>query len=114
MCVVFSDSFIFSQLTLLPIILRLLSLTSNMPDEGIQYIKDAEEAELCLNNMNFGVFVDLLISILTRKQKVHKAIVYYAFYHIHGKMKSKHLKQILEVKAKSPGKQTLQFRWVAT
>lgn len=88
----------FSRLTLLPIILRLLALAAYLPDDGVQYIKDAEEAELCLKTMNYGVFIDLLVSILTRRQKVHKAIVYYAFYLIHDNLKRSHLKQILKVK----------------
>ncbi|KAI1719175.1 DNA polymerase phi domain-containing protein [Ditylenchus destructor] len=60
-------------------IMKILSIVCPERSDKQQYIVDAKEARRCAKEFDGSIFVDLLMSVLIRKNKVHKAIVFYAF-----------------------------------
>ncbi|TKR76889.1 hypothetical protein L596_017961 [Steinernema carpocapsae] len=68
---------------------------------ALQYQSDAEEAAVFTEghkngDLDHAIVVDLLMSLLSRHHKYHKALVYYVFIEMIPEMQVDHLKHILE------------------
>ncbi|KAI1720997.1 DNA polymerase phi domain-containing protein [Ditylenchus destructor] len=60
-------------------IMKILSLVCPERSDKQQYIVDSKEARRCAKEFDGSIFVDLLMSVLIRKNRVHRAIVFYVF-----------------------------------
>uniref|UniRef100_A0A915DEC8 Uncharacterized protein n=1 Tax=Ditylenchus dipsaci TaxID=166011 RepID=A0A915DEC8_9BILA len=85
----------------LSFILRILSAACPEREEKDQYLADAKEASHCSRKFDSGIFVDLLLSVLIRKNRAHKAIVYYAFSAFALKLSCENVRLVVETIAKT-------------
>lgn len=104
---------IFSCLYVVAAILKILSIMAPTKNERTHYAEDAKEMERCARRFICDIFLDLSMSIVIRKNKVHRSIVYYAFSQLCvSSIKAENILHVIEVSEDEYLRQNRDFsRW---